>query len=78
MSVFIVMRMVRKLKIAKCIRSKMMFIVIASWVFSTLILIIEDGGLREVIFFPIGAIAIALTLVYFKMNTFIKKLEAKS
>ncbi len=55
-----------------------MFIVIASWVFSTLILIIEDGGLREVIFFPIGAIAIALTLVYFKMNTFIKKLEAKS
>lgn len=64
---------VRKLKIAKCIRTKMLLFSLAAWVFTTLILIIENGEMGELIFIPIGAII--LTLVYFKMDAFIKKLE---
>lgn len=67
---------VRKIEIAKCIRSKMLLFSIAAWVFTTLILIIENGELGELIFIPIGAVV--LTIVYFKMNAFIKKLEAMS
>ncbi len=66
----------KKLKIVKYLRKRMLVCAVASWVFTTLILIIEDGGLRELIFLPIGAMA--LTLVYFKMNAIIKKLETIS
>jgi hypothetical protein len=70
------MKIVRKLKIAKCIKSKMLLFSIAAWVFTTLILIIENGELGVLILIPICAVA--LTVVYFKMNVFIKNLEAMS
>lgn len=62
-----------KLKTIKCIRSKVLAFAMASWFITLLVLLIENGGLRELIFFPIGAII--LTLIYFKMNNYIKKLD---
>lgn len=67
---------IKKLKLAKCIRAKMLLFSVAAWVFTTLILIIENGELGELIFIPIGAAG--LTVVYFKMNTIVKKLETMS
>lgn len=63
----------KKLKIAKCLRTKSLLFAMASWVITILILIIGNGKLNELIFIPIGAMA--LTLIYFKMNDYVKKIE---
>lgn len=66
---------VKKLKIAKCLRTKMLLFVMATWVFIILSLILENRKPKELIFISIGAMA--LTLIYFKMYDYVKKIENK-
>jgi hypothetical protein len=62
-----------KIKIIKLIQSKVLLVAMAAWVFTFLMLLVENGQLRDLIFIPIGGAA--LTLVYFKMYAIIKKIE---
>lgn len=60
-------------KTAKYIRIRKLLYTLAFGLFAILILIKENSKLIALIFIPIGAIV--LTLVYYKMYTFIKRLE---
>jgi len=64
---------VKKLKVAKCLRTKMLLFAMVTWVFTILSLILENRKPKELFFIPIGAMA--LTLIYFKMNDYVKKIE---
>lgn len=66
----------KTLKNGKYLRTKTLLYSVVSGAFASAILIKENAEPRALIFIPIGVMA--LTLVYFKMNAFIKRLERMS
>lgn len=66
---------VKKLKIAKSLRTKMLLFAFATLAFISLCLILQNRKPKELFFISIGAMA--LTLIYFKMYDYVKKIENK-